>query len=468
MTKRAILQIGTEKTGTTTLQQFLATNRASLRANGFLYPAFPGAMNHTGLAAFAMAPERADPIRTPFGYAGPADAAPLRARIAAAAADELDPGLTAIFCSEHCHSRLVNAAEVATLRDFLAAHFDEIEVSVCLRRQDQLAVSLHSTRIKSGGTSPAVLPNAGPDSPYFNYDRFLGLWEQAFGREHVHVRLFDRRTLVGGDIVADFVETWGLAGAAPYVPVADLNASLSPLALEFLRRVNAGAAPDPAIGAEELRGHLCSRLSALFPGRGIRPPRAAAEAFYALYRPSNEAVRARHFPDRAALFDDDFSAYGETGDATDFGLDDFAAVAGALHVAATREQRRLEAEIAIRDARLHALRDKPAEADAAIARALRRSPGYPDAHRTHAELLLRRGCHAEARAAAERAVAGRPGSHEYWHFLGMLRRLTGDLDGAAAAQGEALARAPEHLGARNELARIAVARGGGAAPGPHA
>ena len=306
MTRRAILQIGTEKTGSTTLQQFLASNRASLRANGFLYPAFPGAVNHTGLAAYAMAPDRADAIRTPFGYAGPADVEGLRARMEAAAAAELAPGLTAIFCSEHCHSRLASPEEVATLRDFLAGFFDHIEVSVYLRRQDQLAVSLHSTKLKSGGTSPTILTNAGPDSPYFNYDRFLGLWEQAFGRDRVHVRVFDRRALADGDVVTDFVEAWSLRGATPYTPVADQNASLSPLALEFLRRVNAHMQPVSGMALDELRGYLCARLSALLPGRGARPPRAAAEAFYDLFRASNEAVRRRHFPDRAALFDEDF------------------------------------------------------------------------------------------------------------------------------------------------------------------
>ena len=67
MSRRAILQIGTEKTGSTTLQHFLAANRASLQANGFVYPEFCGAINHTGLAAYALAPAKRDAIREPFG-----------------------------------------------------------------------------------------------------------------------------------------------------------------------------------------------------------------------------------------------------------------------------------------------------------------------------------------------------------------------------------------------------------------
>ena len=457
MSKRAIVQIGTEKTGSTTIQHFLATNRASLRANGFQYPSFCGAMNHTGLAAYAMAPGRHDSLRTPFGYDGPNGVPAMRERMRIAAASELSADLTAIFCSEHCHGRLVDVAEVATLRDFLIDLFDDVEISVYIRRQDQLAVSLHSTRLKSGGTGTTILPKSGPGEPSFDYDRMLGFWETCFGRDKVHVRLFDRRELTGGDVVSDFVAAWGLAGATPYASVPNQNEALSPLALEFLRRVNQQTVPADDMPADDLRGFLCARLSALFPGRGVRPARAEAEAFYARFRASNEAVRARHFPDRPSLFDEDFSSYPEEGDPSDFALDDFAAVAAALHAAATRENWRLEAEVAIRDARLQLLRDRPAEAERAIARALRWRPRHAEAHRVAAEIHLRHGRKAEALAAAGRAVEYRPDWHEHWHFLGMVRRRCGDLDGAAEAQQRTLALAPDHLGARNELAQVAAA-----------
>ena len=453
MARRAILQIGTEKTGTTTLQHFLATNRAALEANGFLYPDFCGRTNHTGLAAYAMAPGRRDGIRTALGCRSEADVEPMRARLRAAAARELDGEETVVFCSEHCHSRLVEPAEIETLRALLAPHFDDIRVAIYVRRQDQLALSLHSTRLKSGGIDRSVLPPTGPDDPYFNYDRSIGLWEAAFGRDKVHVRLFDRRELADGDVVADFVAAWGLSGSAAYARVQDKNESIRPLAQEFLRRVNPRLEPIEGLPIDEVRGPLAAALAKLLPGRGARPARAEAQAFYDRYRASNEALRQRHFPDRPILFSEDFSDYPEVADCTDFGIDDLAAVAAMLQTATTREVRRLESEIAIRDARIHWLRDDPAAAERAIARAVAWTPGHADAYRTLAEQLLRQNRFDEALAAAERAVERRPDAHEYWHFLGMLRRRTGDPDRAAEAQLRALELAPDHVGARNELAQ---------------
>jgi Tetratricopeptide repeat len=457
MSRRAILLIGTEKTGTTTLQHFLAANRTALRANGFVYPEFCGAANHTGLAAYAMAPEKRDAIRLPFGCGSAADVEPMRARLQAAAAQELPGEATAIFCSEHCHSRLTTAEEVGRLRDFLSRFFDDVQIAVYLRRQDQIALSLYSTRLKSGGTERVILPRTHADDPYFNYDRSIGLWEAAFGGDNVHVRIFDRARLIDGDVVTDFVTTWGVAGPHPYAKGANLNESISPLAQEFLRRVNMRLEPIEGLPLDAVRGPLAAGLARLLPGRGARPARADAEAFYGKYKASNDAVRQRHFPDRETLFDENFSDYPETEDRRDFDADDFAAVAAALHTAATRETRRLEAEIAIRDARLAWHRDDPAAAERALARALGWAPNHAGIYRTLAEYRLQQGRLDEALEAATAAVERKPGAHEYWHFLGILRRRTGDLDGAAAAQNEALRLAPDHAAARRELSQV-VAR----------
>ncbi|MBL3580059.1 hypothetical protein JMJ92_18165 [Rhodovulum visakhapatnamense] len=104
MTRKAILQIGTEKTGTTALQTFLAANRKALAARGFVYPPFCGALDHTGLAAHAMDADRSDSLKHPFS---------------GSAAKELDGSGTQIHCSENWHSRPLSDAEIQRLRDFL-------------------------------------------------------------------------------------------------------------------------------------------------------------------------------------------------------------------------------------------------------------------------------------------------------------------------------------------------------------
>lgn len=418
MARKAILQIGTEKTGTTTLQHFLALNRERLEARGWRYPRFCGEHNHTGLAAYALDPAKSDPIREPFGARSPEDVPPTRARLRQAARVELSGRFNVIFCSEHCHSRLTTPAEVETLRAFLAEFFDDVQVCVYLRRQDQVALSLYSTRLKSGDTAEAILPQDGGLNLYYDYDRFLALWEEAFGPERVHVRLFDRAAMTGGSVVPDFLACWDLGAPEDYTPVADRNTSIRPVAQEFLRRVNLRLQAIGGHAAETARGPLAARLEQAFAGHGARPARAAAQAFFEHHRASNEAVRRRHFPERAVLFNEDFSAYPETEDSRALTLDDFAAVAAELHLAVQDDIFRLEAEVALREARLSWTRGQRLTAIAALRRALNWRPNHAEAHRTLGEYLLREDRLPEATVTARAAVEHRPLSAEYWHFLG--------------------------------------------------
>lgn len=454
MTRRAIIQIGTEKTGTTSLQAFLAANRSRLVEKGFVYPRFCGEVNQTGLAAFAMSPMRMDAIRAQWGIHAPSDVRPMRERMRAAAKAELDGTRTAIFCNEHCHSRLTSPDEVETLRRFLAPHFDEIRISIYLRRQDQVAVSLYSTRLKSGGTECDILPRTNGEDPYFNYDRSLRLWEDAFGRENVTVRLFDRKRLSGGSVVQDFLETWEIGAPEEFIATGNQNESVNPAAQEFLRHLNGHVTPIEGLPLDAVLGPLSASLAEHFPGSGAKPARAAAEAFYAMFRASNEAVRVRHFPDLASLFPEDFTSYPETCGEAAATLEDFAAIAAALQVENTRHIRRLEAEICIRDARLAWDKGETAPAMAALGRAVSWLPHHAPTHRIRGEYLLRSGCAAEAAEAARAATAHAPENFEYWHFLGVVLRSLGDLEGARDAQAHAVDLNPAHEPSRTCLEQI--------------
>jgi hypothetical protein len=411
MTRRCILQIGTEKTGTTSLQSFLASNRERLQARNIRYPSFPGRMNHTGLVAYAMDDARRDPLRGAFGVHSDVAVADFRRRIERQAEAELTGQGITVFCSEHCHSRLTTKAEVQRLADLLMPHFDRIDVCIYLRRQDQVAVSLHCTQLKSGATDAEILPRTDAGDPYFNYDRSLQLWEEVFGPQHLYVRLFERSELIDGDIIADFLAAWGLGMAKDYLPVKKLNESIDARAQDFLRRMNATFEPLPGLPREAVQGPLVDHLARNFSGIGPRPSRSAAESFYAKYRESNEAVRRRHFPARTALFDESFDAYPETQDQVEFGADEMALIAARLQSIQSREIRRLEAEIKIRDGRLAWQRGEHEIALGFFRQAVAHLPDYAEAARTLAEFLHRLERYAEAADHARRATTLRPAHH---------------------------------------------------------
>src|SRR5262249_25059988 len=132
------LHIGTEKTGTTSIQAFLDRNRSRLRMQGVLYPSLPGPANQIALSAAALEEPRGEVTRL-FGLKSPEDIARFRARISGllARACEGSDCTNAVLSNEHCSSRLRYEGEVQTLHDVLRPLFARIFIVVYLRRQDE-------------------------------------------------------------------------------------------------------------------------------------------------------------------------------------------------------------------------------------------------------------------------------------------------------------------------------------------
>src|SRR5271163_1194160 len=71
MLSQCWLHIGTEKTGTTSIRNFLAQNRATLLAQGYLYPTAAGEPGHGALTAFALDDSKSDSTRLALGIDRP-------------------------------------------------------------------------------------------------------------------------------------------------------------------------------------------------------------------------------------------------------------------------------------------------------------------------------------------------------------------------------------------------------------
>ena len=359
---RAILHIGTEKTGTTSLQAYLAVNRDRLLAQGVLVPragaphAAMGILNHIGLATYALdVSNTAEPLRAAQGAVTPDQIRDHRRAIETALAAEITAAgpacHTLLLSAEHCQSRLFLGQEVVRLRNLLLALAETVEIIVYLRPQHEMAISLISTMLRNGETaafnafgrgSPlgakpvSAAPQAAPlhaagrfarDETaeaanwarlYYDHDALVARWEAGFGPEHVDVRLFDR------DIVGDFMARLPPGPSPGRLDLSDFsstqtrrNTGLGAVAQRSVLAVNNVLARlDPA-EAELLRERLIEVLEKTQSGRGIMPARADAEAFQAHFAAGNERLRARHFPNRERLFDDDFAAYPEAAPANE-------------------------------------------------------------------------------------------------------------------------------------------------------
>ena len=316
-----VLHVGTEKTGTTSLQRFLAMNAGRLGARGVFVPralvadAQHGPYNHVKLAtASRLGRACPDDMQQALGLTDMAMVEAHRQSVAAHLAAEIGalgrPPELMLISNEHVQSRLRQDDDLRRAKDLLAPHCAAFRVVAYLRPQAEMATSVAFTAIRDGATELRLLPDfsapngfdpvLGVDAGYFDHAALLERLARVFGAEALDVRLYDRAEMRAGDVIQDFFHRLGVDIAGFAVPGRE-NTSLAPEAAMFLTRVNAAVPParmDPAT-----REHILAYLSAMPSTGALLPARAAAERFAALFDAGNETVRSRYFPGRERLFD---------------------------------------------------------------------------------------------------------------------------------------------------------------------
>lgn len=289
-TNRLILHIGRHKSGTSSLQRFLCENRGALAEMGFIYPsaAIRGYGHHLFAEQFSGSALR----RTPFEEVRESE-------ISVGFLKALREGLEradVVVSSEafqNCRPSLIAG---------LFQEFD-VQVVVYLREQAGYLMSAYSQRIQAQRESCSLREF---ERRMFKADYlvFLEKWRLHFGDERLQVRLFDRSTLLRGDIVFDFTSAClGL----PAVQVermrhhgSDQNPSLGAKLVEFIRRLNMGTTLDDVDRAQVYRALQSMASTGRYKVPAVLAP-DLRDALKAKYDTSNRRVSTQFLGDPDAL-----------------------------------------------------------------------------------------------------------------------------------------------------------------------
>lgn len=317
------LHIGTEKTGTTSIQEALATDRARLAERGILFPKLFGSPNQMELPVGSLVGEANDEVSLIELNKAGCGRDEYRRRLIDQIADEIAAGRYSriVLSNEHCHSRLNDPAQIRRLLAMFPVALEDVDVVVYLRRQDRVAVSLYSTILKLGGSGPLFPPTPPAALPrYYDFEKLLALYAEVVDASRLTVRLYEPAQLYEENVVQDFYHVTGLGIEPSTTPRA--NESLSHAQAAFLKSFNERFPMISDRTMNAARGPIFAAIRNAGTGGPFRPSRAEAEEFYAAFREGNARVRRAYFPDlyRNTLFDEEFSDYPDT--ATPWELDE--------------------------------------------------------------------------------------------------------------------------------------------------
>lgn len=242
---KCLLHIGTEKTGSTSIQSFLTCNLEALSRQGIKVSETLGAGNNRALASYFQGGlddfSRLHKLKT------------LKEQKAyfAAILDEFLVEVEAarethevfLISSEHLHSRLRTPDQVLELQAFLAPLFQDIQIFGYFREQASLVKSNYSTWVEGGGGAASLstfCQEATPGNPYYDYYALAEMWTAAFGDDAFCARLYRRSALHEGDVRKDFaIEALGLQNFSTFTFVeTEANRSLGSVGIAIARGLN--------------------------------------------------------------------------------------------------------------------------------------------------------------------------------------------------------------------------------------
>ena len=240
---RLYLHIGQPKSGTTSLQDFLALERETLSEQGFLYPRLREVENDNAHHALSydLREETVPGLRmTPHD---PSRKARVWDQLAAAVRDTTCS--TVILSSEDLYflddDGERHRSGVALLANRLKPLFSSITVVAYLRRQDEHVESWCNELVKYGfrrntldiATLAETLPVCHSD-----YHMLRELWVRRFGEDAVLFRAFRPDRLKNGSIVDDFCDLVGYQPSSRLVDFSHRNLRLTRLGFEVMRHLN--------------------------------------------------------------------------------------------------------------------------------------------------------------------------------------------------------------------------------------
>lgn len=222
MRKQLVIHAGGNKTGSSAIQKFLSMNIQGLRATGVVVPSadLTPAPDSAGQQVFAF--------QQLFGDA--------RGR------DRLEDAVRAVAAAEpEAHAIILSAENLAanpaapTLFAGLVDEFD-IRFIMYIRRQDDYLLSSWQqwyAKVQTDFWAWAV-QNVGIMG---NWDAYLHNWEQVVPSRQITVRVFERKRLVGSDVVCDFYDWLGLPQPLESWrrPDKDINLSMSDAVTELVK-----------------------------------------------------------------------------------------------------------------------------------------------------------------------------------------------------------------------------------------
>ena len=242
--RELILHIGTQKTGTTSIQRFLGLNQELLKEQKFLMPKSLdiGNTHHRWITSITLNAEKKDALLMNFGYTSKQEQLQIiktKLKNFREECDKSELNSKWIITSEHLQSELRTKEAIFKLKYILKESFGKIKIILYIRDPLATTISLWSTQLKYGSKLKSLpLPSHPSYEQVSNHKKTIQNWESVFSRENIIVVKFQKKDFINNDLIQDFCHRSGISYSEKFKLPKIANKSLSLLGMKSLGYIN--------------------------------------------------------------------------------------------------------------------------------------------------------------------------------------------------------------------------------------
>ncbi|WPM68198.1 hypothetical protein OT390_07400 [Campylobacter sp. CFSAN122748] len=293
------LHIGTMKTGTSSIQDFLYKNQNLLKIQKTLYPnSIKNSWHLNDHNPFAHAIEYF--LEQANFSSLDSYLKPLKQEINNSHSNKV------IVSTENIQFLLYNEKYIQELQIILKnLGFTKIYIIIYLRNPSDLFISMCSQALKDG-TPKKILSLPSENNKFkilCHHEQTLKNWGNIFKKENLIVKLFSKNEFYQGDLLKDFINTIGLEWDNNFIIPDKQNETLDLLGMEILNHFNNYSIPMLTNRyVDFIVNFFDKHFTSKDPKLKFQPPKEIYQSYIDYFEESNEWVRKEFFPHKERLF----------------------------------------------------------------------------------------------------------------------------------------------------------------------
>lgn len=321
---KAFLHIGTEKTGSTSIQNFIKENKKELQKH-ICIPNSLG-FNHWPLAVLAYQENKIDSFRITNNILKKEDFDNYKNNLFNELKQELKGKTKILFTSELIHSRLTTKEELIRLKEILhKLGINDIKIIIYLREQGELINSLYSEAIKWSEIDEkfdfelkdsfdlefkdGFRKNISHFQFICDHKNTLKIWQEVFGLDNIIPTIFDKKYFKNQDLISDFLDKIEITNSNKFNKTKNSNEALDTYGVDLLLYLNKELPIFINNKSNPLRGDIVRYMNKYFTDKkySYKLNKDIIENIRKYYKADNDYIVSTYFNSKQEFTYKDFS-----------------------------------------------------------------------------------------------------------------------------------------------------------------